>query len=298
MSALEQLPQRSRVLVIRLRSLGDCVLTTPAIQLLKSFRPDLEVGVAVEERFSAVFENSPDIAAILEPTVKAAAFFRPALCINLHGGTRSLGMTLASGARLRAGFAHHRASGIYNVRIPRAQEILEEERTVHTVEHLASAMFYLGVPRAAIPRARIFAQPPGAARPYAIIHPVAAQPEKTWSAQGFLSVAGRLENLEPVFIAGAGEDLTPFAKYRCIAGAPLAEIKALIAGASLFIGNDSGPAHMAAAFGIPVVVLFGSSDPVIWAPWRTQSQVIARRPITSISPGEVYNAVQYLQVAQ
>ena len=48
---LDRLARGSRVLLIRLRSLGDCVLTTPAIHLLKSFRPDLEIGVVVEERF-------------------------------------------------------------------------------------------------------------------------------------------------------------------------------------------------------------------------------------------------------
>ena len=47
-----------------------------------------------------------------------------------------------------------------------------------------------------------------------------------------------------------------------------------MAGAQLFIGNDSGPAHIAAAFGVPVVVLFGPSDPVNWAPWRTEAQVL------------------------
>ena len=48
-------------------------------------------------------------------------------------------------------------------------------------------------------------------------------------------------------------------------------------GASLFVGNDSGPAHMAAAFGVPVVVLFGPSDPVTWAPWRTINQVVVNK---------------------
>jgi heptosyltransferase-3 len=46
---------------------------------------------------------------------------------------------------------------MYNVRIPRAQDILGVDRHVHTAEHLASAMFYLGVPRCEIPRARLFA---------------------------------------------------------------------------------------------------------------------------------------------
>ncbi len=50
-----------------------------------------------------------------------------------------------------------------------------------------------------------------------------------------------------------------------------------MSGASLFVGNDSGPAHMAAAFGVPVVVLFGPSNPVTWAPWRTAAQVMTAR---------------------
>ena len=66
----------------------------------------------------------------------------------------------------------------------------------------------------------------------------------------------------------------PFREFRTIAGAPLAEIKRLLASASLFAGNDSGPAHMAAAFGLPVVVIFGASDPAIWGPWRTASEVV------------------------
>ena len=71
-----------------------------------------------------------------------------------------------------------------------------------------------------------------------------------------------------------------------------------MAGASLFVGNDSGPAHMAAAFGLPVLVLFGSSDPLVWAPWRTVSQVIvARDSIETVPVEEVLGALERLRVA-
>ncbi len=53
----------------------------------------------------------------------------------------------------------------------------------------------------------------------------------------------------------------------------MGDVKRLLGGATVFVGNDSGPAHMAAAFGVPVVVLYGSSDPVIWAPWRTKNAI-------------------------
>jgi len=189
---LECLPRGSRIAILRLRSLGDCVLTTPALDVLKRYRPDLELAVFVEDRFREVFEGNPALAAIYAPELPGLRRFRPQLCLNLHGGTRSTWMTELCGARYRAGFGHYRQQFVYNVRIPRAQEILGVERKVHTAEHLASAMFYLGVPQGEIPRARLF--PPASAPRvntgrYAVIHAVAATPEKTWSAAGFLEIA-------------------------------------------------------------------------------------------------------------
>jgi heptosyltransferase III len=297
-SALESVPRGSRVAILRLRSLGDCVLTTPALHLLKQHRPDLSLAVAVEPRFRPVFEGNPDLDALLAPSIGAVRGWRPRVCLNLHGGTRSAWMTLFSGAALRAGFAHFQYPWAYNLRIPRAQQILGEERKVHTAEHLASAVFHLGVPRTQIPRARLFAAPEGRIAHAAVIHPVAAMPSKTWPAERFLAVARHLRDagLEPVFIGAAADDLTPFSAYRTLTGA-LDQLKSLLSGAALFVGNDSGPAHMAAAFGVPVVVLFGSSDPVIWAPWRTASQVLTNPAgIAAIETREVLAALERLKV--
>ena len=263
--------------MIRLRSLGDCILSTPAIHLLKRARPDLEIAVVVEERFAAVFEGNPDIAAVLMPAAGAIRGFAPALCVNLHGGTRSARLTLLSGARVRAGFDIFKPGWIYNVAIPTAQETLGVTRRVHTAEHMASAMFYMGVPVGEVPRARMFAPagrsmhaPAGA---YAVIHPFAATPEKTWPAASFIEVAKGL-GMETVFIGGPGDDFSPFRGMRTVSGAPLSEVARLLRDSALFIGNDSGPAHVAAAFGVPEVVIFGPSDSEIWAPWRTAASVL------------------------
>jgi heptosyltransferase III len=295
---LERLQPGARIAVIRLRSLGDCVLTTPALRLLKSARPDLSVAVVVENAFAPIFEGNPDVDRILSPSTADVARWRPELVLNLHGGTRSAQLTLAARARVRAGFGHFRFGAIYNVRIPRAQEILRVDRKVHTAEHLASAMFYLGVPMQEIPRARLFtpSEPRAlASGQYAVIHPVASAPDKTWPAENFRTVAKHLKrDLEPVFIAGPGESLADFADYRCISGAPLSELKSLLSSASLFIGNDSGPAHMAAAFGIPSVVLFGPSDHEVWAPWKTEAAVLKCPDIRSIEVREVLEAVHRL----
>jgi heptosyltransferase-3 len=307
-SILERLPRKGRIAVIRIRSMGDCILTAPGLSILKSARPDLSIAVVVEERFRALFEGNPDVDEILHPEWSAVRGWRPDLCLNLHGGGSSAALTALSGARFRAGFGHFRFPWIYNVKIPCAQEILGVGGKVHTAEHLASAVFYLGAARVEIPRARLVANKSaqaGAQRaptgpPYAVIHPVASAPDKTWPAERFEQIGSYLQEsleLEPVFVGGPGDDLSRFRGWRTVSGAPLGEIKSLIAGAALFIGNDSGPAHMAAAFGIPVVVIFGASDPVIWAPWRTQAEVLMGRDgIGSVSVREVVDALERLRV--
>jgi len=298
---LQRVAHGSRIAVIRLRSLGDCVLTTPALALLKAHRPDVRIGVVVEDRFATVFENNPDVDEILTPRARELFRFRPRLAINFHGGTRSVKLMLASAAPLRAGFGHHAYSYLYSAKIPRAQEILGVDRAVHTAEHLASAMFWMGVPRVEIPRAKLFAKELlQIDRAYAVIHPFASRADKAWPAERFLAVAEHLRvraRMDAVFVGGAMDVLAPFGRYCTYSGTPLPELKNLISGAQLFIGNDSGPAHVAAAFGIPVVAIFGPSDPVTWAPWRTESQVLtSREAITNISAGEVIAAVEALRV--
>jgi heptosyltransferase III len=296
---LDKLPANSRIAVIRLRSLGDCVLTTPAIALLKAHRPDLEIAVVVEDRFRGVFEGNPDIAALLPPEPSAIANWKPRLALNFHGGTRSMWLTASSRAKFRAGFAHHAYSFLYNTRIPRAQETLGEERPVHTAEHLASAMFWMGVPQTKIPRAKLFAPPHNATAPYVVIHPFASAPEKAWAPDRFLAVARQLKQtgLEPVFLSGPADDSNPFSEFQILRNAPLSEVKSVLSRAHLFIGNDSGPAHIAAAFGIPVVVLFGPSNPVTWAPWRTEAQVLTSpEGMSGISIAQVNTAAETLRV--
>jgi heptosyltransferase III len=275
------------------------VLTTPAVHLLKSARPDLRIAITVEDRFREVFEGNPDIDAILQPALAPLRSWKPRLCLNLHGGTRSAWMTALSGARQRAGYDHFRHRFAYNLHIPRAQEILHVDRTVHTAEHAASAMFWLGVPLSDIPRARLYVGQALSPANICVFHPVAATPGKTWKPEGFLAVAGHVKQagMEPVFIGATTDDLSAFASHRVIQGAPLSEIKQLLAGASLFIGNDSGPAHMAAAFGVPVVAIFGESDPAIWGPWKTASEIVTSpRGIAAVEVSQVLDAVARLGV--
>src|SRR5580700_9877659 len=98
-NVLDRLPSGARVAIIRLRSLGDCVLTTPALRLLKQARPDLEIGVVAEDAYAPVFAGNPDIDSILAPRAGEFARWRPDLTLNLHGGTTSVRLTLAARSR-------------------------------------------------------------------------------------------------------------------------------------------------------------------------------------------------------
>lgn len=300
MPILDQLPEGSRVSIIRLRSLGDCVLTTPAIALLHKTRPDLKISFAVEPRFAPVFAGNPAIQHIAGPDSRAVRKWKPELCLNLHGGTRSQWMTALSGARIRAGFAHHNFTFAYNVKIPRAQRILGVNRTVHTAEHLASAVFALGVPVQPIPRASLFPAPSPQAGRYGVIHPFASAADKQWPAERFCEIARYLElwNIKPLFLAGPVDDPAPFRRHEVVQGT-LPNAIALLSKAIVFIGNDSGPAHVAAAFGVPSVVLFGTSNPAIWGPWETESEIIvAREGLHTVSVSRVIAALERLHVLQ
>jgi ADP-heptose:LPS heptosyltransferase len=263
------------------------------------------LGVSVEECFRTVFEGNPAVSEILAPTWQAVRSWKPALCVNLHGGTRSQWMTALSGARWRAGFAHHATTLAYNFKIPRAQRILGVNRTVHTAEHLASAFFALGVPVQDVPRAQLFTVEPTTPKPamkgrYGVLHPFASEPDKQWPAERFCEVARYLKlwNITPVFLAGPGDNVSPFTTH-VLAQGTLSDVKALLSKAAVFIGNDSGPAHMAAAFGVPSVVLFSTSNPAIWGPWRTDSEiVVAADGLKEVSVSRVIAALERLRMLE
>jgi len=119
---------------------------------------------------------------------------------------------------------------------------------------------------------------PGAAG-YAVLSPAASARSKMWPSASFTRVAEYLisrYHLKSVVIAGPGEESIARDVVRpskdCavdLTGLDLKELVALIAGARVFIGNDSGPMHIAAAFDRPLVAIFGDSNPTVWSPWTS-----------------------------
>lgn len=295
----------ARLLVIRMRSMGDTVLLTPALRLLHRWRPDLELSVLVESPWDQILEGNPAIHTVLMASGKLPTAWRLRRAgyeavINLHGGPTSAWFTRVSGARLRAGFAHYRSTRAYTHLAPTAQEILGRSGPVHTAEHLASCFFWLGVPMAAIPPAEVFPSEPvservtkrlqafgiGPGDGYAVIHPTALYDTKQWKASGFAEVSEYLEaryGLRSVFVCGETEvrvlDAVERQASRPLlraAGWPIRELVALMAGGRVMVGNDSGPAHIAAAVRIPVVTIFGSSHSAVWRPWEAVDSAVVQ----------------------
>ena len=304
---LEKIP---RLLVIRLRSLGDSILSLPLLQALRSWRPELEVDVLVESPFSAVFTTHPAVheALILQPRknansdgwsrLRAIAEIRkrryPA-AIDLHGGTTARLFVLASGAGLRIG-EECRRSLIYNAAIPASSSVWNV-RTLHTTEHQLTLLKWLGLPVPQDLRAHLHlpaeAREKGARRlrdagiepsGYFLIHPTATLATKQWAPANFASLGDCLfqnYGLPVVYTSGPQEaqvllEIGRHAgqKHRDWSDLNLPELFAVIHGCRLFIGNDSGPAHAAAALGKSMVVVWGSSDYRAWHPWKTDYELV------------------------
>jgi heptosyltransferase-3 len=125
------------------------------------------------------------------------------------------------------------------------------------VSHLPFEFFPALPPPPGIPR---IATPPAQVEDFVIIHPFASSPAKRWPLENFRAVAQQIG--KPVrWCAGPEEQLADAVRI-----ADLFELACWIATARLYIGNDSGITHLAAAVGTPVIAIFISTDPKVWAP--------------------------------
>lgn len=301
-SLLQDLPGRSKLLIIRLRSLGDLVLETPAIAAIHTWRPDLRIHVLAEPRFAAVFDGNPCVSNVIfskgfGETARLLRGERYAIVFNQHGGPRSALLTLASGSRHRVGWKGFQFSFAYNVRVPDAKEFYGKP-VVHTVEHRMSQFYWTGLPRGPIPNARVFPQPEAVARvreilarsgieqgaTYAVLQPGARLAGMRWPAEKFAEIARCLRAergiASVVNLSSADSEIAPDIRnslQECaVIPDPLSirDLIALIAGSRLFVGNDSGPAHLAAATGRPSLVIYGLTNPAQWHPWQTEYRAI------------------------
>jgi heptosyltransferase III len=309
----QQLPENSRALFIRIRNLGEAVLDTANLRALKHFRPDLRITTLVEATFADLYAADPQIEVIplprsakdrrssLAARLKVIGEIRRhdfAAVINLHGGPTSAAVTFLSGARHRVGARHFRGGYAYNLRIPPAEEILGR-KDLHTVEYQFGQFKWLGLPGGEPEPTRLYIAPQfrqsalaamreagvDPEKPYVALAPTNEFYTKRWPPERFAAVADALVARGfQIVMTGAptAEQRAQLAETRgaskhhlaCLASLRIGELVAVIAGAKLFIGNDSGPAHIAAAVKTPLVALFGPASAIRWSPWRAPSVLV------------------------
>lgn len=289
-----------RILCLRLRSMGDAVLMTPALAALRTGLPEAELSVVLSEELTDLFEEQPLVDRVLSlgggpvDKLSLAGSIRRAgfdAVINFHGGPTSAWLTAASGARLRVGRDTYRFSFVYNVRAKPPEEVFSEPSAVHTVQTQASLVACMGLAvrdlslRLRVPEsarrslAGRLAELGAATTGYVIVQPTASFATKEWPEDRFVQLMRRLrdETGFPLVVSLPGgsalvDDLAR--DFPVLSGLPAGELMALMENARLYVGNDSGPMHVAAALGTPVVGIFGSSDPKRWHPWRVPHRTL------------------------
>lgn len=130
-----------------------------------------------------------------------------------------------------------------------------EEEIAHAVDFFLRAV---GAAPGGIPRLPFRGDP----EPFAAIHPFSGSPRKNWPIERFRELARILGGAFDVeWCAGPDEEFHGAHRFQ-----DLAEVGVWLSRAAIYIGNDSGISHLAAACGVPVIALFGPTDPRIWAP--------------------------------
>ena len=311
MSGPEPLPERPRILLLRTSSLGDVVHALPVLRLLKLHLPHAEIFWWLESSLILLLEDDPDLAGILR--FERHGLTKPARwpgiwtgirdmrnghydwAIDLQGLARSGFNTWLANADLSIGLDNAREGNregarlFYDVVAPRSAP------GTHAVDRYLAVLPKLGVPVhknfqwlpvrtgvAAMVRAR---WRPENARWVALL-PGARWDNKRWPLEYFQEVARRLpgqtDDLKFVILGGKddralGAAIAAANPERCQDLTGLTSLPELIEWlrlCELVITNDSGPMHLAAALGKPVIALFGPTDPLSTGPYGQLETVI------------------------
>lgn len=275
-----------RILIIHQGALGDFILTLPAIAAL---REALEPGFLelMGQPWVSPLAHCPQYADRISDINRAdmAIFFNEdatlpeKLCGDL--GDFDAAFVFGSSKTL----AHNLArAGIKNTFVlPPFPEI-----RMHVTEHHQRSLADVGI-FATLSPPRVFLREDEKKwaqdlvfsngwrdKEIIVIHPGAGSRKKVWPPSRFAALGRMLagDSRRLLLIQGPADDktmpeaLTGLNGIQCelIHGLTVTRLAAVLSLASLFVGNDSGVSHLAAALGVPTVAIFGPTDPIVWAP--------------------------------
>lgn len=333
------------ILIIKPSSLGDIVLALPALTALRKAFPDAKISWLIRPEFAPLIENHPHLTDVIifERKLLGKAWFHPYAfasllslirrlrrdkfdaVIDLQGLFRTASLAWLSGCKKRFGIANAREFA----HIFYSHKVAPDTDCVHLVD------YYLKIIRAAGASETqahfVLPQDPAAAdsirrlltshgiRPdnYAVFIPGSAHSDKCWPTQRFAALADKISSRFHVSIVAAGtesesdtiEDLKNLANVPIanLAGqTSISELAALLKAARLVVSNDTGPGHIAAALSVPLVMIFGRSNPARVAPYARPQCVAAieadnrgletdssdpKHDIKAVTSGQVYQKV-------
>ncbi|HSF09688.1 MAG TPA: putative lipopolysaccharide heptosyltransferase III [Nitrospirales bacterium] len=283
-----------RLLLIKLRYIGDVVLSTPLLPILHKRFPNASLTFLVNPGTESVLFGNPYLENIMvlpregwRQKFKCYQSLRQARfdgVVDLTDGDRSAFLTYWTGAGVRLGFnRENRWRGkLYTHVLPSAYG------SMHMVDYHAQALPALGI-NDPVGNPEWYLQPEDHEQgdhlmvslqigqaPLVLLHPPARYANKAWPLERFAALADWLADHGAV-VALIGHESEMLIGHRIVnltrskprnvmGQTGLRQLAAVMKRSALFIGNDGGPMHMAAAVGCPVLGLFGPSDPYVWGP--------------------------------
>ncbi|HLK11261.1 MAG TPA: glycosyltransferase family 9 protein [Candidatus Binatia bacterium] len=264
-------------------ALGDFLLALPALRALRTRHPTARLTLVVAAHVAGLARLALAADAIASLDAAEAAWLfggatapawldaRPVVYSWLGGGDAAVRARLASRAAAVHCFAVERGPGRLHAAVACARAV-----------GVAADVRALAAQAAVVPPASAAADAlaPGSGRPLLAIHPGAGARAKRWDAAGFVQVAQwwRRRGGLLVEVAGPAEaGDPPLLGAPAARELPLADLAALLARCALYLGNDSGVSHLAAAVGTPSVVLFGPTERRRWRPLGTHVAALQAR---------------------
>lgn len=298
-----------RVLVIKLRNLGDLLLTTPVFRVLKKSLKDVEIDAYINKSGSSILENNPDIERIIsfDRDIKRLPFlsrmreetkllreFRRSkydLVINLTEGDRGALVARFSGARFKVGIAtgSKRKKSIYShlAKVSENRHAVEGNldllRRIGIFPSEEDKRLFLDIPKESYRKVRGLV----GEGDFVLIHPSSRWRFKCWPRDKFREViVGLVERGKRVVVVtgkllferemaddilrGIGNVLNLSSKLK------IKELAALIDMSEVLFSMDSFPHHLASFLKKREVVLFGPSSEVKWGPWKNPNAEVIK----------------------
>lgn len=298
----------SRILVIRMRRLGDVVLSTALLADLRKALPNAVIDVLVNQQFSPLLQNHPaptnimpydggrSLATLLELRHK-----RYDTVIDLQANMRTMLISMFSGARLRLGWKVAALPGAYTAVLDRNQL-----PKVFVADEHKRFLGMIGIPAAGnAPKLYVTDQELHEAesflrtkninthRRWIGLHLSAVNQAKCWPLQNFEALAHILleAGFQPI-VFGLPNDVAALKlcqKVPQVIDALSSDLRIFLARLSTckaFVSSDTGPAHAATALEVPRITIFSSADPINWAP-PIETVISMRGSGTNPSPSDI-----------